>query len=163
MTAMTTKRRHAGGRPPKFSEPSVPVTVTLPQRILQQLRSIDEDRAKAIVKAVEGLLTDESREPGGPEVIEVAPGTGVVLVPPSRSLRSIPWLKMIEVAPGRYLLAIVPGTPIEKLEVGLLDLLEEAKRSAPHEQPTLATLAEKIRQLRRSQKISVAEILFVAV
>jgi len=156
-------RRHPGGRPPKFREPSGAVTVTLPNRILDQLRSIDEDRAKAIVKAVDAVVGGGTTKPLCAEVIEMAPGTGVVVVPPNRSLRSIPWLKMIEVAPARYLLAIVPGTPIEKVEVGLVDLIEDAKDSAPQDVPMLETLKERIRHLRRGKKISLAEILFVAI
>jgi hypothetical protein len=70
---------------------------------------------------------------------------------------------MIEVGPARYLLTIVPGTPIEKVEIGLMDLVEDAKRSAPEEVPMLETLKEKIGQLRRGEKISMAEILFVAI
>ena len=48
--------RTPGGRPPKFKEPSGPVTVTLPKRTLDQLRSIDDDRAIAIVKAVDAAV-----------------------------------------------------------------------------------------------------------
>jgi hypothetical protein len=155
------RKRHPGGRPPKFTEPSGPVTVTLPIRTLEQLRSIDADRAKAIVKAVNSAVSNETASLGA-DVIEMAPGTGVVVVRPNRSLRSLPWLKMIEVAPMRHLLAITPGTPIEKVEVGLIDLIENAKDSAPEDLPMLETLVKKVRHLRRQQQISVAEILFVA-
>jgi hypothetical protein len=96
-------------------------------------------------------------------VIEVAAGAGVVVIPANRSLHTIPWLKTIEVAPGRYLLTIVSGTSIEKLEIALLDLIENARKLAPDEVPMLDALQEKIRQLRRGEKISKAEILFVAV
>ena len=44
-----------GGRPAKFDEPSRPVTMTLPDRILDRLAEIGDDRAKAVVKAVEVL------------------------------------------------------------------------------------------------------------
>jgi hypothetical protein len=155
------RKRHPGGRPPKFMEPSGPVTVTLPIRTLEQLRGIDADRAKAIVKAVDSAVGNETASLGA-DVIEMAPGTGVVVVRPNRSLRSLPWLKMIEVAPMRHLLAITPGTPIEKVEVGLIDLIENAKDSAPEDLPMLETLVKKVRHLRRQQQISVAEILFVA-
>jgi hypothetical protein len=163
MVETKIRTRRAGGRPRKFREPSAPVTVTLPDRTLEQLRSIDEDRAKAIVKAVDAVMGTGSGPARAVEVIEMAPGTGVVVIPPTRSLATIPWLNMIEIAPARHLLTIVPGTAIEKVEVGLLDLLEDAKSSAPHEVPTLEALVEKIRGLRRGKKISVAEILFVAV
>lgn len=163
MKQATETTPRTGGRPPKFSGPSRPVTVTLPIRTLDQLRSIDDDRAKAIVKAVDAIAgsdTDASRQT---EVIEVAPGTGLVLVPPNRSLRAIPWLKMIEIAPARYLLAIVPGTPIEKLEVALVDLIEDAKRSTPQDISMLEMLKGRIRSLRRGKKFSTAEILFVSI
>lgn len=158
-----TEKSGPGGRPPKFKEPSGPVTVTLPVRTLKLLQSIDDDRARAIVKAVDAVTGRTRAKFPHAEVIEMAPGTGIVVTSPSRSLRSILWLKMIEVAPTRYLLAIEPGTPIEKLEVALLDLIEDAEHSAPEELPMLETLREKIGQLRRGKKLTMAEILFVAV
>lgn len=156
-----SSERSPGGRPPKFKEPSGPVTVTLPDRTLAQLRSLDDDRARAIVKAVDAVVGSGADGSPHAEVIEMAPGIGVVVIPPNRSLRTIPWLKLIEVAPARYLLTIVPGTPIEKVEIALLDLIEDARSSAPDEVPMLKTLRGKIGQLRRGEKISMAEILFV--
>ena len=48
---MKTKTREIGrgGRPAKFDEPSRPVTITLPDRILDRIKEIDDDRAKGIV------------------------------------------------------------------------------------------------------------------
>lgn len=150
------------GRPRKFEEPSGPITVTLPRRILDRLRNIDEDRAKAIVKAVDAVA--ELEEAGSRvDVIEMARGTGIVVVPPNRSLRSIPWLKLIELTPTRYLIAILPDTPVEKLEVALMDLVQDAKRLAAEDLPMLEALTERIRDLRRRRKLSLAQILFVAV
>ncbi|MBN1237365.1 MAG: hypothetical protein JXB36_02635 [Gammaproteobacteria bacterium] len=157
------KKSHAGGRPPKFNEPSGPVTVTLPKRTLDQLRRIDEDRAKAIVKLVDAFVESGTRDGPKVEIIEMAPGTGIVLIPPNRSLRSLPWVRMIEVAPTRYLLAIVPDAPVEKIEVALLDLIDDARGTAPEDVPVLELLVEKLRELRRGKKISLAQILFVSV
>jgi hypothetical protein len=153
--------RHGRGRPPKFEEPSGPVTVTLPKRVLEQLRTIDGDRAKAIVKAVEAIVDSGETGSRNVYVVEMAHGTGVVVVPPNRSLRSIPWLKMIELTPTQYLIALVPDTPIEKLEVALLDLMQDAKKAAPEDVPMLEALVERIGDLRRRRKLSVAQILFV--
>ena len=151
------------GRPPKFREPSGPVTVTLPDRTLAQLRRIDEDRAKAIVKAVDALAGRAAGHLPEGGIVEVDPATGVMVVPANRSLQTIPWLKIIEVAPSQYLIAIQPGTPVEKVEVALLDLLEEARLSAPDEVPMLEALRDKIGRARRGNRISKAEILFVDV
>lgn len=161
MVPAGSRPKHPGGRPRKFTEPSQPVTVTLPDRTLDQLRSIDDDRAKAIVKTVDlavGRVTKPSRRV---EVVEMAPGMGVLVVPSNRSLRGIPWLRMIEVAPMRHLLAIIPGTPIEKVEVALLDLIDNAKVTAPDELELLKMLREKIGDMRRGDRISKAEILVI--
>jgi hypothetical protein len=156
-----TATRGSGGRPRKFNEPSGPVTVTLPDRTLGQLQTIDKDRAKAIVKAVDNLIGRETARVPRAEVVEMAPGTGIVVIPLIHTLRHIPWLKMIEVAPARYLLTVAPGTPIEKLEIALIDLAEDARVSAPEEVTLLQALRGTFSQLRRRDRISMAEILVV--
>jgi hypothetical protein len=162
MTQAIKKNRPGRGRPRKFEEPSGPITVTLPRRILDRLRNIDEDRAKAIVKAVDAVA--ELEDAGSRvDVIEMSRGTGIVVVPPNRSLRSIPWLKLIELTPTQYLIAIGPDTPVEKLEVALMDLIQDAKRLAAEDLPMLEALIGRIRDLRRRRKLSLAQILFVAV
>ena len=157
------KNSRPGGRPRKFDEPSGPVTVTVPKRTLDQLRRVDEDRAKAIVKVVDAFVENGARAAADVEIIEVAPGTGVVVVPPTASLRKLPWLRMIEVAPMRYLLAIVPDASIEKTEVALLDLIDDARTTAPDDLPVLELLVDKLRDLRRRERISTAQILFVRI
>ena len=153
-----TLERARVGRPPKFKEPSGPVTVTLPDRTLAQLKRIDEDRAKAIVRAVDSLGAQEA---GGTDVMETGPGTGVLVIPRLFSLRAIPWLEMVEIAPGRYLLAALPGTPVEKIELGILDALEQARHAFPGEVAMLETLRERFTRLRRGDRLARAEILLV--
>jgi len=46
---------------------------------------------------------------GEVDLVEVAPGAAVIMVGPSRSLRKIPWLKLAELSPRRFLLTIVSG------------------------------------------------------
>ena len=154
-------RARGGGRPRKFREPSRSVTVTLPQRTLNSLRWIDADRAKAIVKAVDDAVSP--LDDAGPQisVLEMAPGTGLVVVPAHQSLNTVAWIKMIQIAPARYLLAVEPGTPIEKLEVSLMDLIDDAKRSAPHEVPVLEMLRATLSRLRREDKMTRAEVLLI--
>jgi hypothetical protein len=149
------------GRPRKFKEPSRPVTVTLPERTLDRLELIDSDRARAIVKAVDGAVEDEQGALRRVDVIEMAPGTGLLVVPATRTLAKIPWLKMIEIAPGRFLIAIQSGTAIEKVEVALNDLIDEAKRSAPQDDDVLTVLRETVAKLRRKERVSKAEVLLV--
>jgi hypothetical protein len=153
-------RRSAGGRPPKFDEPRRPVTVTLPERTLARLAAVDDDRATAIVKLVDSTLPrSNGRSPI--DVVEVAPGAAIILVGPSRSLRKIPWLKLAELSPGRHLLTVVPGTPIESLELAILDLLEKLPPSERYERRILDELRQLIGSERREQNISKFEMLYV--
>lgn len=152
--------RHPGGRPPKFGEPSRPVTVTLPERTLSQLARIHNDRARAIVKATDALTSAGSR--GNPvEVVEVAEGIGLIVVGPSRALRAIPWLKMFEIAPARYILSIPAGTPVDSLEVALHDIVETRGILDEEDRLMVEQLLKRIRGLRRRQEVSRSEILLV--
>lgn len=161
MSRTTKKARKVGGRPAKFNEPSRPITVTLPVRILEKLKYIDEDRAIALTEAVEAM-TDEAEVPlMQVELTEMGPGNSLLLVPRNQSLRGIPWLKLIEVTPTRYLLTVTSGTSLEKLELALIDLIEEVRDSLPREVPMLETLREKFGEMRRKGKIQKTEILVV--
>jgi hypothetical protein len=155
------KGKHPGGRPRKFSEPSRPITVTLPNRTLDQLDRAGSDRARSIVEAVDRMMGSGETELAQVQVIGGKPGSGVLLVPPSRGLATVPWIRMIEVAPGRNLITIVPGVPIEKVEIALLDLIDKARSSFPEELELLEGLRGKIGSFRRGEKIAKSEILVV--
>jgi hypothetical protein len=153
------------GRPPKFDEPSRPITVTLPERTLEQLASLGPDRAKSIVAAVEHLVGGGSAETPWDEpqldVIDMAPGVGVLVLPWNGLLAGIPWLRLIAIGRGRYLLTVPSGTPIEKLEVVLMDLIAQARMGGGAEVELLEELRELIGDFRRGECLSKAEILVV--
>jgi hypothetical protein len=151
-----------GGRPPKFQEPRHPVTMTLPERILEQLAQIDPDRTRAVVKITEAV----SGKGGGAfkpvELVEMAPQQSLIVVGPSQALKKIPWLTTIEITPTRYLLAIPSGTPIEVLEVALRDMLNDPElKSNEREWAMLQELLNVIGQTRRTRRMSKAEILMI--
>ncbi len=150
-----------GGRPPKFDEPRRPVTMTLPDRTLGRLAAIDSDRAAAIVKLVEATEPSSLDAPQGVDVVEVAPGAAVILVGPSRTLREIPWLRLAEVSPRRFLLTVVPGTPVESIEVALFDLLERLAPEEADERAVLEELRRLISASRRERHITKFEMLYV--
>lgn len=147
------------GRPPKFAEPRRPVTVTLPERTLSQLQSISADRAQAIVRATEafgGLARPVSKNV---ELVEISPGRAMIFVGPCPSLRRIPWLRLLETAPGRNMLIIPSGTAVDSLEVEILDLLEKGPAMRPDERSLLVELRGLLGDLRRTQRMSKAEII----
>ena len=149
------------GRPKKFHEVSRPVTVTLPERTLRQLCNINEDRAQGIVKAVD-IVAGSATHPTKPvELVEVTPGKAIIVVGPSKSLRKITWLRMVEIAPVRYLLSLPPGTSIESLEIAILDLLETLPQEANEDRVLLEALRNCIAYQRRGKMISKGELLFI--
>jgi hypothetical protein len=158
---LKAKTNH-GGRPPKFREPRHPVTMTLPERILDQLAEIDKDRACAVVKVTEAVVGTGKEHFNPVELIEMAPGKSLIVVGPSKALRKIPWLKMIEIATARYLLTIPSGTAIEVLEVALRDLFHSPEwQEKEREAIILHELLDLIGHQRRAQRLSKAEILVV--
>ena len=151
------------GRPRKFIEPSRPVTVTLPMRILKMLLELDSDRARAITRATEtALAAASSSDLKRVEVVEVGPGIGLIIVGSSQRLRRIPWLQLAKIAPGRYIITIDSGTPIETIEVAIGDILDSLDKTEEDESAMLRELLKWIQTLRRGQHITKAELLFVS-
>lgn len=160
--SMIKRQKKVTGRPPKFAEPCRPITVTLPERILRKLSNIHADRARAIVKSVDSVTADSNETPPLVELVEVGPGQSLIVVGPSQALKKIPWLRLVEIAPSRYLLSIPSGTPVDSLELALLDILERLPPGNNHERSLVGAVQQKINSVRRACKVSKAEILFVS-
>ena len=151
-----------GGRPPKFQEPRHPVTMTLPERILDLLSQIDPDRTRAVVKVTEAVGGSGEGALKPVELVGMAPGQSLIVVGPCPILKTVPGLSLIEITPARYLLATPPGTPVEMLEVALRDLLTEpAMKDKPQECVVVQELLSVIGHTRRSRRMSKAEILII--
>lgn len=153
--------RQTGGRPPKFAEPSRPVTVTPPESTLLDLRLISPDRSRAIVKMTKKVRREDGTDKPLVEVVEMAKDRGLVIVGPSEALRRIPFLRFVEIAPARYLLAVDQGHNFHSLEVAIVDLLEDAQDRG-REFQLMTELLNRIKGLRRAKRVSRAEILFVS-
>lgn len=153
-------KKNVGGRPPKYSETRRPITVTLPERILRDLQSINNDRSRAIVKCVETAMAKGDRAHKLVELIELTPGKALILVGPSSSLQQIEWLRLVEITPLRYLLVLPSGTAVEVLEVTIQDLLRNLDPNSS-ESVLLKELLDVIGHQRRGRSITKAELLFV--
>lgn len=152
------KTKHPGGRPPKFNEARQRITVTLPDRTLKAMFSIDSDRAQAIAKAVDALVGVNSvHKPV--EFVEVLPGKAIVLVGPNQCLKEIPFLDQIEVAPARYLLIISSDATIESLELALGDMRQSLATENDYERTILEQLLQYITHHRRRKAMTKSELL----
>jgi len=153
-----------GGRPRKFAEPSQPITVTLPDRTLRQLSQIGKDRAKAIAKAVSMAVADRGIENDSSSAVEIVPagsGFGLVLIGPSRYLKNLDGLRMVEIMPDRHLLTIQTGTSPASLEVEILDILERIPTTEHYEISLMTKLVGILRSTRQSSRMNKEEILIV--
>ena len=163
MTEHIEKKPSPAGRPPKFREARRPVTVTLPERVLHQLRRVSPDRARAIVKCVEAVAGAGERALKPVELVEVLPGKALIVIGPSRVLKQIGWLHLAEIAPTRYLLVLPSGTPIESLEVEIRDLMENLAPDEESERALLSELHNLMGHQRRHKTVSKAELIFVEI
>jgi hypothetical protein len=135
--------------------------VTLPESTLARLAAINPDRAQAIVKAVGTAAPLDPKHQKSVELVEVAPGLGIILVGPSQYLKRIKWLRLVELAPMRYLLTIPSGTAVDSLELALVDLLENVKSLDKWERSILEQLRELMRTSRVGENLYKAELLFI--
>lgn len=159
--AAAERRKGTGGRPPKYAGPSRPVTLTLPESTLEGLKHIHPDRGQAIVKLTEAALRSSPSEQSQVEIVRTADATGVLLVGPSQALRRIPFLHLLEVSPGRFLLAMEPGNDFRTLELALRDVAEDVPSDDVRERNLIEDLLVQINQLRKTARMRMAEIVFV--
>jgi hypothetical protein len=156
-----TPSPRGGGRPRKFAEPSTRITITLPKSTLKDLAAIHGDRAQAIVRATRAAMGGVPGRTKPVEVVEMIPGSGLIVVGPCAALSRIPWLNMIEIAPARYLLTVPSGTAVEVLEVAIRDAIEQLPGSEQREKGMLETLKDLLVGMRRASTVSKAELLIV--
>jgi hypothetical protein len=157
----TSKKTRSPGRPPKFQEARRPVTVTLPLRVLDILKTVDHDLARAIAKLAE-MAGRELRDRKPVEIVELSPRRGLIVVAESAALRKIEGLRLIEIAPGRFLITVQANLSVESLEVQIQDMAEE-RNGSPEESALLGELLSQIRQQRRRRAVSKEELLIISI
>ncbi len=155
------RTRSKGGRPRKFSEPSRPVTVTLPDSTIEQLALIDQDRARAIAKAAQLACGVAKPEAPDVEICDAGGNRALIVVKPNRYLRQLECIRLLELMPGRSLISIPPGTPSSIIEVGLRDLLDSVPKTEVRERALLEKLTAIFRRSRHANAMSKEEILIV--
>lgn len=139
------------------------MTVTLPLRTLDALQRVDRDRAKAIVKCTDAIVDMDSAGRKAVEIIKVFDGQGLIVIGPCPSLHKIPGLRLVEIAPLRFLLAIMAGYSPHALELDIMDLIEELAPEESEERALLSELRQELSRHRRQESMASATILFVDV
>lgn len=148
-----TSRPARRGRPPKFGRPSQVVALTLPEEVLDALRTIHRDPGWAIVQLVEPILSHSARRrrPKGPRALAELvhlPGRRSLIVVQPHVFTRLRGVSTIPLADGRAFLAFDRGGGLADLEIAILDELEvTAPRGA--ERTQLMQVRDIVRAWRR--------------
>ena len=159
------------GRPPKYGTPSKIVAVTLPEEVVHELESLNEDLGWAIVRLVEqrrraqsatgarpGISNVKARRSTGPkavaaaELVSIGAGQALIVVN-SAAVRSIPGVQMIPLSETEAFLALEPGRGMADLEIAVLDRAERLRAGSKERVANMQLLA-KLRSWRRDENLT---------
>ena len=141
------------GRPRKFTAPARPVTVTLPEHVLDALAALDPDLGRAIVRLTQPLLGDR---PHPPAELATFGRHSVIVVQPSRSLERRTGIELLHLPDGRALISYDRAKTIAGLELLIDDALED--RSLPlKDRAIFEAVAGILKSARRSDTISLLQ------
>ena len=144
--------RSRRGRPRKFGRPSRAVTLTLPEDVIAALTSIDDDVSRAVVGLVKPLAADMVPRP--PAELSRYGDSAVIVVRPSRALNRMGGVTLVPLADGRALISLDEGLGVHAFELRVRDTLEDRGLGA-RDRATLASIAEILREARRTRGIAV--------
>jgi hypothetical protein len=147
--------KHGPGRPHKYGRPSHAVTVTLPEDVIDRLRSLDADLGRAIVALVEGQAIKRPRAVRPAELSRYG-NHAVIIVNPANALKRLPGVQLIPVGTGRALISLETPNSIPRLELAVRDALEAIEQNSV-ERETLEAIADLLRDARHSPDVSLHE------
>ena len=148
--ASPTPRR---GRPRKFTVASRPVTVTLPEQVLDALASVDVDLGRAIVRLAQPVLTDRPR----PAAELASFGRhSVIVVRPSRTLERRTGVELLHLPDGRALISFDQTRTIPALELLIDDAVEDAALP-PDDRRIFEAIAAILKNARRSDSVALLQ------
>jgi len=141
------------GRPRKFTVPSRPVTVTLPERVLTALASIDGDLGRAIVRLAQPAL---GKQPHAPAELATFGRHSVIVVNPSRTLEQRTGVELIHLPDGRALISFDQTRTIPALELMIKDALEDPDLPAG-DRDIFDAIADILKTARRSDRVALLQ------
>ena len=154
-TVGTGPRLVKRGRPLKFGRAAELVALTLPHDVLEWLRGINVDPARAIVSLFDSSAKRRRpRDVARPEMELVSVGRRQsLIVVDEKSVTTLPGVSLISLGAGRSFLALESGKGMADLEVAVLDRLE-ARNLAESERRILAQLRWQLREWRQDSRLS---------
>lgn len=134
------------GRPPKFGRRARPVTISLPEDLLERLRAQHLDLGRAIVDLFERTAAADSPV----QLAEFGNGA-LILVPPASALKRLAGVELIPLTNGRALIALDQPMSPSDLELTLNDALTGGSLPAD-DRAIVANVVDILREARTSQR-----------
>lgn len=150
MRSATSPTRPRRGRPRKFAAPARPITITLPEPVLDSLRSLDPDIGRAIVRLAQPLV---GSRPHPPAELATFGRRSVIVVHPSSTLEKRTGVELVHLPDGRALISFDQATTIAELELVIADALEDAHLSAD-DRGVFESIGDILRDARRSDRVA---------
>ena len=141
------------GRPRKFTAPARPVTITLPERVLDALARLDPDLGRAIVRLAQPLIGDR-RHP--PAELATFGRHSVIVINPTRSLEKRTGVELLHLPDGRALISFDRSMTIPGLELLIADAVDDPELPA-QDREVFAAVAGILKSARRSDHISLLQ------
>jgi hypothetical protein len=134
------------GRPRKFTAPSRPVTLTLPEHVIDALTGLDPDLSRAVVRLAQPMLADA---PHPPAELATFGRHSVIVVNPSRTLEQRTGVELLHLPDGRALISFDQPMTIAGLELLIEDALDD-KSLPPADREIFGAIGSILKAARRS-------------
>lgn len=141
------------GRPRKFTAPARPVTVTLPEHVIDALSSLDQDLGRAIVRLAQPLAGDR---PHPPAELATFGRHSIIVVNPSRTLEKRTGIELIHLPDGRALISFDRSKTIPGLELVIADALEDPALP-PKDRQVFDAVAGILKSARRADNVELLQ------
>lgn len=80
---------------------------------------------------------------------------------PCKLLNDIPHIKLIEISPLHYIISKPVGTPIETIEIALIDMIEKISAEQHEERDILMKIRNHIKMHREKDSLQTREIILL--
>jgi hypothetical protein len=141
------------GRPRKFLGPSRPITLTLPDQVIDTLSAIDHDVSRAVVRLAQPQL---ARRPHAPAELTTFGRSAVIVVNPTRTLEDRTGVMLIPLSDGRALISFDPAMTTARLELSIRDVLEDRELDS-EDRRIFSAIADILKTARRSRTVTLSQ------
>lgn len=149
------------GRPLKFGRPTRPLSISLPDDVIEWLESLDPDPAWAIVGLFEKARSRHaSTGPRVPAELVQLPGKRALILVTPDVFDGLSGVSVIRLSDGRGFLALQPGKGYADLELAVVDMID-AVNVSPERRKALVEIRKQLREWRQSGLVFEARSILV--